>query len=256
MRCFLPIFIFSLVILVSQQTSVEGKKTKPTAVVQEIPTSANKAAAEGDMDTLESILKKDANAVHRKDSNGWQPMHESARAGHVDVINLLVTKYGAGVNERTVHRGKPGGTPLHYAQRKFGADHPVVATLKKLGAVNVSPELQQTTDQILEESHPVHDAAAQGDIGALKEILKKDAKAVHKKDKNGWQAIHEAARAGHADIASMLIQKHGVDVNERTLHEGKKGGTPLYFAERRNGADHAIVATLKKLGAINLGPEL
>lgn len=54
----------------------------------------------------------------------------------------------------------------------------------------------------------------------------------------------------------MLVTKHGANVNEKTLHDGKPGGTPLYYAEKNHGADHPIVAALKRLGAVSLGPEL
>jgi len=257
MRLSLPIFI--LVVLVTQTT--EGKKTKPadkskvvtkteTAKVQEESHQAHDAAADGDVEKLKSILKKNPQEAQKKDKNGWQAIHEAARAGHADVASMLVTKYGVDVNERTVYDGKPGGTPLYYAEKKNGSDHPIVAALKKLGAVNISPEIPDHHEA------EARGAAADGDIEKLKSVLEKDDNAHHKKDQNGWQAIHEAARAGHTDVVSMLVKNHGANVNERTLHYGKQGGTPLYYAEEKHGSAHPIVDALKKLGAINLGPEL
>lgn len=38
--------------------------------------------------------------LHQPDGNGWLPIHEAARAGHVDVVKLL-EENGADVNART-----------------------------------------------------------------------------------------------------------------------------------------------------------
>lgn len=96
------------------------------------------AAATGDVDTLLELAAKDNTKLHHKDRNGWAPIHEAARAGHIDVITLLLEN-GADMNVRT-HGGK-GGSPLNVAINSLSKKHPVSQFLRDLGAENIEPEL-------------------------------------------------------------------------------------------------------------------
>mmetsp|Transcript_4113 Transcript_4113/g.8317 ORF Transcript_4113/g.8317 Transcript_4113/m.8317 type:complete len:94 (-) Transcript_4113:168-449(-) len=64
-------------------------------------------------------------------------LHEAARGGHVDVVEYLLER-GLDINQRT-HKGK-GGSPLWWAKKIHGDDHPVVKYLKEKGAKNLKPE--------------------------------------------------------------------------------------------------------------------
>lgn len=100
-----------------------------------------KAAAHGDVKALEKELssgKKDE-VVNQRDANGWQPLHEAARGGHQETLELLV-KNGADVNARTF--GGDGETPLHIAKTRFGPFHPIVKYLQSLGALDVGSSLK------------------------------------------------------------------------------------------------------------------
>jgi prolyl 4-hydroxylase len=74
--------------------------------------------------------------IHKKDENGWTPLHEGARGAHKEVVELLVTK-GANINEET----NSGETALWWAEREHGADHPIISFMKSLGAIKLGPEL-------------------------------------------------------------------------------------------------------------------
>lgn len=76
------------------------------------------------------------NYVNQKDSNGWTPLHEGARGGHKEVIEILVEN-GGKINEKT----NSGETALWWAEKTHGSDHPIVAFMKKLGAIKLGPEL-------------------------------------------------------------------------------------------------------------------
>lgn len=97
-----------------------------------------------------------------------------------------------------------------------------------------------------------HQAASFGEVAALEQISKKDEKLLHDKDENGWMPLHEAARSGHSDAVKFLVEK-GSDINART--NMGKGGTVLWWASKSNGEKHPVVKYLKKLGALDLGPE-
>ena len=74
--------------------------------------------------------------VHAKDQNGWEPLHEGARGGHKEVVELLLAR-GANINERTNYGD--GGTALYYAQEE---GHSALADfLESLGAIAIGPEL-------------------------------------------------------------------------------------------------------------------
>lgn len=101
-------------------------------------TPAHKLAQEGDAKTLSSVIDKMGHLLDAKDANGWTPLHEGARAGHVEVVELLVKK-GANINERTME-GK-GETPLYWSIQENGEDHPVSQLLLSLGALSIGPDL-------------------------------------------------------------------------------------------------------------------
>jgi hypothetical protein len=101
-------------------------------------TAAHVAAHDGNTEWLTTLLQKQKNMVHALDENGWQPLHEAARAGHLDVVQLLL-EHGAPINHRTNY-GK-GGSALFYALEQHGEDHPVVQLLQSVGAEVIEPEL-------------------------------------------------------------------------------------------------------------------
>lgn len=98
-----------------------------------------------------------------------------------------------------------------------------------------------------------HTAAALGKLERLKILEKQDPSLLVKKDKNGWQPIHEAARGGHVEVIKHLVEKHKVDVNTRT--NNGRGGSPLYWAEHMFADDHPAVIYLKKQGARTIPPK-
>ena len=92
----------------------------------------------------------------------------------------------------------------------------------------------------------------EGDIENLKEIVDLVEDYVHEKHTNGWTPLHERARAGHKEIAEILIAK-GASINERT----NGGETPLCLAlQAHHGEDHPLVMFLRELGTVSIGPEL
>ena len=98
-----------------------------------------------------------------------------------------------------------------------------------------------------------HAAAANGDLDRITELSKTNKKSLHKKDRNGWQPIHEAARAGHTNIVRFL-NEFGVDINART--HGGKGGSPLNVAVTTLSEKHPVSQYLIRQGALNIEPEL
>jgi hypothetical protein len=98
-----------------------------------------------------------------------------------------------------------------------------------------------------------HAAAQEGNVAKLREVAKKNKNLLESKDENGWQPIHEGARAGHEEVVKLLVS-HGADINSRTNHG--IGGTALWIAESQHGSNHPVVRFLQDLDAISIGPEL
>jgi prolyl 4-hydroxylase len=114
------------------------RKHSPSAAGLARP-KGHSAAALGDVDSLQRLAREDKNAMHTKDVNGWQPIHEAARAGNLKVVKLLVEKHGADVN--SVTNFGEGSSVYNIAAQSFSPDHPVAIYLKSMGAKNIGPEL-------------------------------------------------------------------------------------------------------------------
>lgn len=98
-----------------------------------------------------------------------------------------------------------------------------------------------------------HAAAAAGDVEFLKELATENKRALHAKDRNGWQPIHEAVRGGHVDAVKLLVH-HGADVN--SLTNFGQGVSPYNIALKTLPEEHPMLAFLAELGALNIGPDL
>jgi ankyrin repeat protein len=97
-------------------------------------------------------------------------------------------------------------------------------------------------------------AASLGDVTLLKRYLYLMPQYASVRDLNGWQAIHEAVRAGQIGSIEMLLDEGRVDVNTR-FGLINDGGTPLWLAYDTGFDDtHDVVRLLKSRGGVNIGP--
>lgn len=80
----------------------------------------------------------------KQDVNGWQPLHEASRGGHVDVLKLLLeiqdnqrrnNRLNVDINART-NEGM-GCTALWLAEQNHGADSAVAQLLRNNGGVSI-----------------------------------------------------------------------------------------------------------------------
>jgi len=77
-------------------------------------------------------------------------------------------------------------------------------------------------------------AANHGDVACAERLIRAGA-ALDQQEKNGWQAVHCAARFGHADFIDFLVEE-GADLDACT----PDGVTPLMAAIEGNRFDCAI----------------
>ncbi len=98
----------------------------------------HEVARSGDLKSLKELAMTNPSALHRADPNGWRPVHESVRSGHVDAVKFLLEN-GADVNERTNHG--EGYSLLRLANLHLGEHHDITQMLAEMGASDEGPEL-------------------------------------------------------------------------------------------------------------------
>ncbi len=96
-----------------------------------------------------------------------------------------------------------------------------------------------------------HNAAARGELDALKQMAEQDPSLLTKPDQNGWRPFHEAVRSGELEVVEYLVER-GANINERT-NQGL-GGSPLFWAEQKLEEDNPVILYLKKKGAKSIAP--
>ena len=117
------------------------KKSGPSAPLQQVHSpEGHYAAATGDIDLLAKVAHKDRKALTHADRNGWQPIHEAVRGGHLDIVQYLIEEHGVDMNARTGPGGK-GMSPLNLAMEHHDEDHPLVSFLRSIGAKDYAQEL-------------------------------------------------------------------------------------------------------------------
>ena len=111
-------------------------KPSPSASMQQANApEGHYAAAMGDVERLEELAKTNKKLLNSPDANGWRPIHEAVRAGHKDVVELLI-KNGVDHNARTGH-AKNGSSPLNLALAHHKPSHPVIRYLLSIGALDI-----------------------------------------------------------------------------------------------------------------------
>jgi prolyl 4-hydroxylase len=100
-------------------------------------TLAHTYAAAGKAEELIQLIHEQNHLIHAKDHNGWTPLHEGARAGHIDIVKYLVEQ-GADIKERAQHG--TGGNAIFYAFHHQGQKSAVYQFLESLGVASVEPD--------------------------------------------------------------------------------------------------------------------
>ena len=115
-----------------------GWKNKPSPsspIQQAYSPAGHNAAAQGDVDRLKILAKTDHKWLLHRDENGWEPLHETVRGGHLEAVEFLVKEGGANINSRT-GKDRNGNSPLNMALEYLAPGDAVTKFLLSNGAMN------------------------------------------------------------------------------------------------------------------------
>lgn len=181
------------------------------------------AAAEGELELVQKLVEKFKANVEERDKNDWRPLHSAALSKNLQVM-LFLLKAGASAGSANAE----SATPLHYFAKipppTSAAEEPlyqdVLTRLIHKGAfVNIQNKSGQT---------PLHKAVMErtertlliNDLLAAKvDVLLTDA--------NGETAAHIVARNGNREVFEKLL---------------KVGGCPLLSAVSKQGETALLIA--------------
>lgn len=193
------------------------------------PSDVQDAAQTGNLELLQEYLTLHPEFIDVTDHNQWTALHMAARAGHLEIVQTLL-RMGANKNLQTV----TGTTPLDIAYERLGPFHEVTCWLNG-----------QVVDGKAFTTEEFRLAAERGDVVAVQQYLSVEDPAafVNEGDVNRWNALHLAARAGHVEIAKLLVLA-GADVTLETNNLK----TALMIASEKLGPSHEILSVLDTAG--------
>ena len=206
-----------------------------------------------DIETLRRpIIKANPKFAETQDENGFNTLHEAAAHGHADTVKYLVENAIVDVNAR-IGLDNDGPNALFLAKQFLDKDHLVIQYLESHGAEALDEDKLAFKDGVIFYPSTLVKVVLSNNREAMLHILKHKPEWVHRRDNNGWNALHEAARAGKPDAVRFLIESGRADVNARTSRDAD-GGSVLYHALENLGSDHPVVEYLLKTGAKNIAP--
>lgn len=149
------------------------------------------AALTGDVPALRRLLNKDPRLV---DAEYFytKPIHFAVREGHVEAVTVLL---------------EAGSDPMH---RPYGLDDlPTTARDRGHEAVAqlVEAARARRTGAPVQADHPIHRAAASGDMSALRTVLDADPTALTARDSEGRTAVDLATRHGRIEALKLLLDR-------------------------------------------------
>ena len=173
------------------------------------------AARQGDIERVKSILASDASQLNAEDYIGHTPLTLSAAYAHWDLLQFLL-EAGADVNHITRTRA----TVMHCASCHDRPD--MVALLFEKGGASCL-----TVKDVFGEYTPMLRAVQRGSKNVIALLFEKGARP-DEATKEGWNALHLAAKCGHRQLYELLIEK-GVSL----VALDQDGNTPMAYDFRR-----------------------
>ncbi|MCT4635232.1 MAG: ankyrin repeat domain-containing protein, partial [Rickettsiales bacterium] len=242
---------------ISTDRVYEGEKSHLVAVLKDYREAGDAlvaAATKGDEAAVKKMLKEAPYLVNYRNNNDDTPLHAAASKGHKEVAELLVAK-GAntaiandqGKTAMDVAYGKANGWLKEELGFKNGGKE-VGDTLADMnphkleqiqGRVDKRQEAIDTLERLgkrvmakrdnARAGRALMDAAANGEVDKVKEILEKRPNLVYGENLEGNTALHVAAENGHTEVLKLLVEK-----GARVSAENKEGKTALQVIQAQD----------------------
>ena len=189
--------------------------------------SLHYAARLGFRDLAEHLIAEHPEHLNARGANQNTPMHAAARAGHADIVSLLVD-HGADVDGR----GYSDQTALYLASME-GKVEAGRCLLDRGADINFRTRENET---------PLFQAVYYGQVEYARMLLERGARTSDFDTRFGWTPLLAAVYKGNIQAVRLLLE-HGADINERST----KGETPRQMGLRLGR--HEIVKLLSEYGA-------
>jgi ankyrin repeat protein len=183
----------------------------------------HKAAQNGDLEAVKSILERDPGQIEALNANKSTPLIVAASQGHIRVIAFLLDK---GADIQAVNAW--GGTAL-LAAIVGGHSEAANLLIEKGADVNTPSRF----------GPPLHLAVNRGNVDIIQKLIGAGADIDAVNASSGWTALHMAAVAGRYEAAKVLVE-NGIDLNILD----KRGAAALHYALLSSTRDAAKVALL------------
>lgn len=184
-------------------------------------TALHWAALHGHSDVVTALIKAGANAKKGAGALRLQPIHLAAHAGNLKVVQVLLQHFPNLLNKPDAY----GQTPLIWAA---ASNHlSLVQFLLQQPDIKVNASTHGFENQDYNQMTALHIAAEKGYNEIVHALLKSNANLTATAGPPlRSQPIHLAAKNGHLDVVSTLIE------NQHTLLNQKdhRGQTPLMWA--------------------------
>jgi ankyrin repeat protein len=153
------------------------------------------AAKFGFRDLAEHLIAEHPDHVNARDGSYGTPMHAAARAGHIDIISLLL-EHGAYVDARN-NRGETPLLRAAWAGKRDAGWYPI-----SHGADINSADYKKFTPVFL---------AFKGDVTSARILIERGAE-IHIRNIEGDTPLHQAIRWGEIELVRLFL-KHGANPN-------------------------------------------
>ena len=157
------------------------------------------AAAAGDVATLGRLLERDSRLAR---AGYWYApaVHFAARAGHLEAVRLLLDS---------------GADP----ERNGLNDRNLIDMARERGHEDIAQMLEQERERrgrvvAQPADHPIHRAAARGEVDAIRMMLDADAALVNLGSRGGITPLHCAALGGSRQAVNLLLDR-GANIHAR-----------------------------------------
>ena len=125
--------------------------------LQSNPNFFHYAAAAGNYELIQAAIRDGSfnTQLNRSDENGWTPLHEAIRGGHLHVVTLLLDE--GGLDMHAITNQGDGSSPLSLSINYHGGDHQLTLILRDRGGQEWPEDVDDDSESESERSSSSND---------------------------------------------------------------------------------------------------